>query len=375
MSLLLALLISAADAGGYPRETQANRRDVDQFAVHEWGTFTAVAASAGQTVQWRPLLGPSDLPDFVYSYDHPQDGLREPLTSAQTKGTQARVRMETPVLYFYVPEPMLVSAKVGFPEGQITEWYPRAASVGEDGIDWGTFRVVPDTQVTLPNDGTKSHYYPARIADADPVQVCSGEALEHEGFLFYRGIGDFELSLGVTLDDRELTLTHAAPVPVMIFEREGDKVGFSLTDGQSIVQRPALDDNMHLVLTALYGVLIQQGLYEKEAAAMIETWKDQWFEEGLRAFYPLPAAETEAILPLTLDPRPAELVRVLVGRLEIITPQNEADVLAILATDAADVEVLTLLQRDHGRFAEPILASLAPESPRAERILAKVRSR
>jgi len=34
--------------------------------------------------------------------------------------------METPVLYFYPLKPMTVSVRVDFPNGRVTEWYPRA---------------------------------------------------------------------------------------------------------------------------------------------------------------------------------------------------------------------------------------------------------
>ena len=44
-----------------------------------------------------------------------------------------------------------------------------------------------------------SHYYPARETDAVPVQVCNADKtrIEKEKFLFYRGVGDFELPLRV----------------------------------------------------------------------------------------------------------------------------------------------------------------------------------
>ena len=82
---------------------------------------------------------------------------------------------------------------------------------------------------------------------------------------------------------------------------------------------------------------------------MLETWRDSWFEEGLRVFYVLPRAATDAALPLTIDPKPDELVRVLVGRVEVITPELEARVLAD--------------PKSYGRFAEPILrCALARQS-------------
>ena len=74
---------------------------------------------------------------------------------------------------------------------------------------------------------------------------------------------------------------------------------------------------------------------------MLETWRDSWFEEGLRVFYVLPRAQTDAVLPVTIEPRPSELVRVLVGRVEVITPELEASVRAN--------------PRAHGRFAEAVL--------------------
>ena len=51
--------------------------------------------------------------------------------------------------------------------------------------------------------------------------------------------------------------------------------------------------------------LVEQGLYEKEARAMVNTWQDQWFaEEGTRVLYLLPRAWTDRTLPLQVSPRP-----------------------------------------------------------------------
>ncbi len=35
-------------------------------------------------------------------------------------------------------------------------------------------------------------------------------------------------------------------------------------------------------------MLIAQGLYQDEAQAMLETWRDSWFEEGSRLLYIVP---------------------------------------------------------------------------------------
>jgi hypothetical protein len=95
---------------------------------------------------------------------------------------------------------------------------------------------------------------------------------------------------------------------------------------------------------------------------MIETWKDSWFEEGVRVFYILPRMATDKVLPLRVQPQPKETVRVLVGRSEVITPQMETDVRRQVnrlrspsaAVRAAAEETL----KQHGRFYEPVLASV-----------------
>ena len=58
---------------------------------------------------------------------------------------------------------------------------------------------------------------------------------------------------------------------------------------------------------------------------MVKTWDSAWFgEEGTRLLYLVPRAKTDELLPLTMDPKPTELVRVLVGRHDFLTPEQEA---------------------------------------------------
>lgn len=97
------------------------------LVVHEWGTFTSVAGRDGSAVDWRPLLAPDDLPTFVYGMGGNRGPQRRvPFVKLDLRGL---VRMETPVLYFYADEPTEVSAKVLFPRGFLTEWYPAAKEV------------------------------------------------------------------------------------------------------------------------------------------------------------------------------------------------------------------------------------------------------
>jgi hypothetical protein len=63
--------------------------------------------------------------------------------------------------------------------------------------------------------------------------------------------------------------------------------------------------------------LVGAGLYEAEAEAMLETWKDSYFgTPGLRLFYLVPNEWTQYFLPLTIA-APNQLTRVLVGRIDL----------------------------------------------------------
>lgn len=350
----------------------------NRLVVHEWGTFTSIAGKDGVALDWRPLSGPSDLPKFVHTMQEGEDGLRHARPGGKGNIT-AQVRMETPVLYFYSDREMEVSVKVDFPKGKITEWYPQARALA-GGIDWGKMKVMPGAKFTFPTENAESHYYPARETDAAPVQLCStdGKPAEHEKFLFYRGVGNFDLPLSVKLEAGNVILKNLARDEIthlVIFENRGGKIGYRLCDaftGEMTHERPALDQNMDALLGDLERILVASGLYEREAEAMIKTWRDSWFEEGLRVFYILPRAATDGVLPVKIEPAPAELVRVLVGRAEIITPEMERTVqqqVKLLQHPSQQTRATALATiRRHGRFSEPILKRiLEDERDRAMR--------
>jgi hypothetical protein len=95
--------------------------------------------------------------------------------------------------------------------------------------------------------------------------------------------------------------------------------------------------------------LVERGLFSKEAHAMLETWQDSWFEEGSRLIYVLPASAVDAILPLEIEPTPAHIERVFVGRIELVTPETKQSLQSAVAqSDWATVD------RYH-RFLDPIL--------------------
>jgi hypothetical protein len=370
LAIAIAALVGVRLSAQNNSATKADKKIVpagNQLIVHEWGTFTSIAGRDGVALDWRPLNGPSDLPKFVHTIQEGNEGLRH---SRIGKGDMsARVRMETPVLYFYSGSAMDVSVKVDFPKGRITEWYPQAREASA-GIDWGKIKVMPGASLNFPEESAHSHYYPAREVDAAPVQVCGtdGKPGQQEKFLFYRGVGTFDLPLSVKLEGETIVLKNPGKAEIrnlIVFENRGGKIGYRLYDsftGEMRRQRPALDKNIDSLLEDLKRILVASGLYEKEAMAMIKTWRNSWFEEGMRVFYILPRKVTDEILPVTIEPRPFELVRVLVGRAEVITPEMEKAVqqqLGLLRDPSIAVREAAMQSiRKYGRFSEPILKRL-----------------
>ena len=366
LATLSLVLLSLIVLGGTKLPGTGAQAIKGDLTVHEWGTFTSVTSRDGNVMEWRPLSFESDLPSFVYSIDKGATwrgeggGLRYPSKSASF----VRVRMETPVLYFYAKSAGDVSVKVDFPGGKITEWYPQASVAGRS-IDWGQLRVTPGAQVNLLTDGRENHYYPARETDAATLEVRSGQQTEHEKFLFYRGVGNFGLPLSARLQDDKVVITNADGVDVgkvIIFENRGGKVGFTVRDASqndAAIDRPTLNINVAPPRPEMKALLVAHGLYEREAEAMLKTWRDSWFEEGLRVFYIVPRKFTDAILPITIEPKPAELVRVLVGRTELITPEIERNVIEqVVKLDDPSESVRQAALKEinkYGRFTEPIL--------------------
>lgn len=106
---------------------------------------------------------------------------------------------------------------------------------------------------------------------------------------------------------------------------------------------------------------------------MVQTWRDSWFEEqGLRVLYLLPRSWTDEVLPLSIVPAPRELVRVMVGRAEVITPQVEDAVRKQIVefnrsdSEAKAAAVEGFRELGLGRFAEPAIRLALGSSPSRE---------
>jgi len=145
----------------------------------------------------------------------------------------------------------------------------------------------------------------------------------------------------------------------ILFERRGNKLGYRILgplQDQASFAPPALDGSLDALFSDIEGLLISQGLNPDEAHAMLETWKNSWFEDGSRLLYIVPRSFVDSVLPLRISPAPAQITRVFVGRLEFITPATQQAIES--AFDQNDRATLA----HYSRFLEPILQLMIQQS-------------
>jgi hypothetical protein len=335
------------------------------LTVHEWGTFTSVAGVNGEAIRWDALGCSSDLPGFVHDFGY--RGFKRSITDT--------VRMETPVVYFYSPQALEAHVTVTFPQGLITEWYPQADQTtrGSTGvIEWRNIKVQPDASLALLTENKANRYYAARETDAAPLSVGD----QNEKFLFYRGVGQFKIPLSARLSpDGKVVVENrgGAPVPsVILFENRGGRLGYrnvgTLT-ASATLDRPSLDSSFAPLRYDLETALVAQGLFPKEARAMVETWRDSWFEEGSRLIYIVPSSSLDTILPLQVEPAPSHTARVFVGRIELVTAETKLAVQeAIGAYDTSAID-------RYSRFLEVIVNRISAEKSASEYQIAQLKQR
>lgn len=373
---------------------QAKAQPAPDLVIHEWGTFLGMSASDGTALDGM-YHEEHALPPFVHSRE--KDQLRLPFML---------LKGETPVIYFYTERPQSVRLGVGFPSGIWTHWYPQAAVVQPTLMDRATSPerlrngricwmadIIPASQVGLPGKDGKLEFPapPDTSSDAlwnysrevDAAYVKTMDATqdpprpEYDRFLFYRGLGEARLPLRmsardggtVSLDDDPTVKDGVRHAFVLRVEKGRAAYRYvpELAPGQSLSGViPGRDESLPLaeftrrIGDDLAARLVESGLFAKEARAMVNTWTNSYFQaDGIRVLFVLPQKWTDAFIPMAVVPTPKSLVRVMVGRLELLSPERER-----LAEDAvrglADPDETRRAQafatlRAQGRYVEPIV--------------------
>ncbi len=327
-------------------------RETDKFIAHEWGTFSTFSGSDGKPLKFYP--NDNDLPAFVHGRHRDVKGGR----------TDVMVSLETPVLYFYTDRDRTVSVHVDFPKGLMTDWYPEASRPPEHLIRWDDLKVLSTDRPTLASERDTGRYFAARETDAATLRTSGTEKKEFEKFLFYRGVGDFQMPFVVrAFGDGEFKIKNSGKVvvPAYVLVQVKDRhVSFKvfrrlLPDAEDTVEMPNKPATEKELGDAMVRLLVEQGLFEKEARAMVKTWSKDWFgDEGTRVLYLVPEQVTEDFLPMKIEPKPDRLVRVLVGRHDVLTPERERAIDGLVKrlksnsnaeAKSADVELSKLLGR------------------------------
>lgn len=370
------------------------------FIVHEWGTFTNFSTSDGTQLVFRSVLG-EELPSFVRY--HPF----RLFTKGELVGRQ---RMETPVTYFYTDVPRTADVRINFPTGSLTEFYPPpiapladsfgVADQSDSSLAW-RITIHPQSEFderrenadglpALPEVDSQERYGFARETDSSVVEATDESGEKHcEKFLFYRGVGNFTLPQRLeALSDRRFRAINDGPDNLeALFMVMIDDDGLRFHEYPRLAPHSALEMEVPESLATadelgdrMAAALVSAGLFKKEAQAMIDTWRSSWLREpGARLFYLLPQRLTDEIIPLSVEPAPDKVVRVMVARMEILTPETVSRLID-LANDSAtgqakDEQIASELAR-LGRFARPTLDYLAAQTsdPAARDAIARLRA-
>lgn len=404
LTLLLALLIgSAALAGTATPPSSHAWSPRDGFVVHEWGTFSHFAGANGEVVDG---LGAEEekLPNFVHTFGKMRGVVTDHVmpTKGGVNVQQVFQKMETPVIYFYTPKRQKVTVDVAYRRGVLSEWFPQVASYEGLGPMRYQQRANPaaarsDAAIKLKDlQSSKVRWLvdvlatgaarPGRVPAVDPTDPWdfarnvaaswlyggSGKK-EAERYIFYRGLSAETRTPALkALPGGKVELTqgnhHAHFTKAFLLSVHGDRAGMvpvapmKAGDKATYVLQPNAKkaDVVADIKRQVLANLIASGLYADEARAMVKTWTRSWFEkDGQRLIYLVNPDYVNWMLPLTIDPVPAKVVRTFVGRLDFLTPEKEAALERAVrdsgSTNAAAAEASRRELATVGRFVEPAL--------------------
>ncbi len=366
LGAVLALLVTCA------------RAEDKKWTIHEWGTFTSLQNESGETLGG---INTDDepVPNFVHDFASTLVQRTGQMPAMFSKGVfpchpDVTMRLETPVIYFHPPTPQTkvddADVTVRFRGGWLTQFFPKADPVApglisqhnptndeisympnaalhpdiESKLKWDHLQIGGDTG-TGPN--TTAHVWTSpRAVQTASVLARNGE---REKFIFYRGIGHIDAPLKISRDPNtgellfrsHLPELDAKPLAVramwLVDIRKDGEIAFRTLPSVSLDQNSKKilahtapefasgdfsSDNLAKLRDSLQGALIADGLFADEAQALLNTWEVSYFKSpGLRVFFLVPREWTDFYLPLetSLD---ANINRVMVGRIELITPEQ-----------------------------------------------------
>ncbi|HEY2951692.1 MAG TPA: hypothetical protein VGK40_03860 [Verrucomicrobiae bacterium] len=345
MKTTFCLLLCASSLAGQARS--------NTLVVHEWGTFTSLQDEAGRTLSGINT-DEEPLPDFVHDLSW-SPGLVSRGKGAPLHYPDITMRLETPVIYFHPPTgspPLTVTVSVAFRGGWLTQFYPdalwsapgafyklNAMTVGK--LAWPQLNI--NGHANGPDTSARAWTAP-RAVHATSITATNGES---ERYVFYRGVGHLNAPLRVSRLDGGLDLQSQLDPSVAdrltiqklwLVESRADG-GFAFrvlkpliiaaNSRTTVATTPASfrdEDfsagNLAELRQLMRSAIVNDGLFADEADALLNTWETSYFKSaGLRLFFLVPRAWTDHYLPLDFS-TPTQLTRLMVGRIELVTPEQ-----------------------------------------------------
>lgn len=307
---LVVVLCCVADARAQPRREALDDPSLARplpapLDVHEWGVWRL---RGSQIDHLADLV--RETPAFV----HRASSGTPPLTARPAQGNM-EVALK-PVVFLHADVPLDVSVTVEMPGGEPWLYFPDATAgvtepPAERTVRWNG-RALPAAArlpagVTLPSAPAGHWWNAIRAAGASPF-VPAG-ASRAERFLFYDGPIPF----------RALWAPRAGSIVPSVFAgRSGVRVAWTLgpagaarvtARGQRVARTARLD--VASVRAELRAAIVAAGLTAAEAQSLLTTWDGDLFQStASRAIWLVPQREYDAMLPITVTPRPRSIVRV-----------------------------------------------------------------
>ena len=261
------------------------------------------------------------------------------------------------------------------------ELYNPITEKTQGGLNWnglvvGTSKTPPETSSGIWNAPRNVNAANVQAASPDlPVDEFDEKAEKYnrrqvsqvEKYLFYRGVGRMNAPLMITRNENQLSIhpqyalwkeqykpEHLARTVWLVDIREDGRVAWrrqELAIPQAAVKDAPLPTlatfpatfeaseyaradqvagargGMGALKHELQGALMAEGMFEDEANALLNTWDASYFKaSGLRVFFMVPQAWTDEVLPLEVktDLPLGKIKRAMVGRIELITPEQRA---------------------------------------------------
>jgi len=291
----------------------------------------------------------------------------------------------------------------------IQEGRSRAQTIQKKDIDE---RAISKKKIASPGSllpvSTEQTWRYVRDTDSAFVRVenfnARGEPVaQFEKFLFYRGVGTFPMPLDIRSAEYQdvglrLNLCNRDEHSlrgIFVLRIEQGNIQFAGLDPLAGKSREEvtlnarftsplpLDEGVPHIKNLVVSALVNAGLYAKEAQAMVNTWERSYFRtDGLRVLYLVPRERVDAVLPIHIKPAPEKLVRVMVGRIEVLTPTRERQIEKFVAdlgaTDFRIREAASSGLARLGRLGEPALRRVLVTTPdpevrsRAQTLISKI---